>query len=113
MNAALRKRVAAIVAKAAEPLPAGDPGILEAMRRLAAIESLHRDNDLRGDVEKEVGAQLDPIASDLEDRILEASPQTDDGIFAMIRYAVHSGYRFSASDPPVVQVAVLFSRLVA
>ena len=98
--AALRERVAAICAEfaAMPPLPEGDAGIFEALRRLDLYElrdkALFADFDIMGELEDELLPMTDKVFNRLEDYVFDAKPETNRGRLAMLQRAVLEGYAF-------------------
>jgi hypothetical protein len=116
--AALRERVAAIVAEFDLPLPDGDAGIFEADRRSRAISERFRALDREFEIDVEIEQEINPERERLADPLLDyleqgAEPRTLAAAAVMLRHAFDGGVAIRPDGGMLGNVLALIEREAA
>jgi hypothetical protein len=118
--AALRERVAAVIAEFDVPLPKGDAALSEAARRLdemsARFHALFHEFEITMEIEEEeISRHREPLDSRFHDLLMETEPQSLAGAATLLRYIIDSKNALvvTPADGLVANVLALVERIAA
>jgi hypothetical protein len=118
--AALRERVAAIIAEFDVPLPEGDAGLAEADRRLHEMsrhyKALDREFEITLDLESdEIIPERDRVEERYHDALTDTEPQTLAGAATILRYLLgdYGNVLLNGADEPIANVLSSIERELA